>query len=378
MSTRHYQVVENFAARKTTGLRGSNVFADKNKIYSYGHHFIMAIALDDKKLFILNGDTYSPTTSGHQSMVRAACKQTDWDNIILPFSAVDAAILSITGSRGRDWERIFSSLKIIEQGEEIDIYSCPTCDIEFANSDEAITHSEDWRKEGIYTNHYSYRHLLASSVFSLIIEWSTYDYSSNSISSHKRIEYFLSGFDETARAWNGGYFLSRLPKKPSSLAHAYEMLKPQAVRDAIKKGLNVRRQGDIFAVEDTRMTTRKLNRIATRLPETEMKPLIGWNNEVLGYEKTDIPVNAEDSVFLHEGRRPRLYGTSHVATEAYSIETYSVMNGNKTLYARGNLYHRPNRWGNEPEHRTIKLGKNWHRIFRNTALGSWSVSGRVD
>jgi len=374
MSVTHQQVAENFAARKTTGLRGSNVFADKNRIYSYGHHFIMAIALDDKKLFVINGDTYGRTTSNHQSDVRAACRRTDWDNIILPFSTVDSAIRAITETRGRDWERIFSGLKIIEQGEEVDIYSCPTCNIEFVNSDEAIAHSEDWRKEGIYRNHYSHRHLLAPSVFSLVIEWGTYDYNSNSTSSYKRTEYFLSGFDETARAWNGGYFLSRLPKKPNSLAHAYEMLKPEPVRKAIKNGLSVRRQGDIFAVEDVQMTTRKLNKIGARLPETIVKPLVGWNDEVLGYEKTDIPVDADSSVFLRNVRRPRLYGTSHVATEAYEVG----VNGHTKLYARGNLYHRPNRWGNEPEHRTIKLGKNWHRIYRNTALGSWSVSGRVD
>lgn len=54
---------------------GGHIFIDKNVLFSYGEHFPMAIRLKDSLVnnsmgykFIVNKDTYSKTTSRHQSM----------------------------------------------------------------------------------------------------------------------------------------------------------------------------------------------------------------------------------------------------------------------------------------------------------------------
>jgi hypothetical protein len=73
----------------------SNVFASGDKIYSYGYHFEMARVLRDPKgkprAFLLNGDRYSSTTSGHQSNVRHAIARQDLPSVIIPYSALSAA-----------------------------------------------------------------------------------------------------------------------------------------------------------------------------------------------------------------------------------------------------------------------------------------------
>jgi hypothetical protein len=351
--TTHSDVAKRFAERGRP-LRGHSVFADNEAIYSYGLHFPMAFVYDDEKLFLINGDSYSPTTNRHQSDVRSAIQfysPDKYQSIIVPFSALDSAIASLKGENRSSSRWDYRTLRIIEKGVDSQKYFCEKCGLDFSNSEEAQTH-KSLRGDG----HYRYRHLLAPSVFSLTVDF------------ENQKGYFLSGFDETARAWNGGYFLSRLPKKPSSLAHAFEILKPEPVKRAIAKGIKVRRQGDIFYIPDEKMTTRKLGRKGTRLPEMYQKPLIGWNDEILGYEPTDIPADYNESADIANGRRPRLLGTNHFATEAFNV-------GDDT-YARGSLYHRPS--FREADHMTIRMGKIWGRIFRNTALGSWSVSGRVD
>lgn len=65
--------------RIDTGSRG-NVFATRETIYSYGHHFPMAHRIeraDGSVLFAVNDDRHSITTAKHQSRVRAAVSGTE-------------------------------------------------------------------------------------------------------------------------------------------------------------------------------------------------------------------------------------------------------------------------------------------------------------
>ena len=63
-----------------------------------------------------------------------------------------------------------------------------------------------------------------------------------------RTAYFLSGFDSNET--RPSYFFCELPPKvkPTTVAEAYDTLKPTAVRLAEEYGRDVKRQGDIFAV----------------------------------------------------------------------------------------------------------------------------------
>lgn len=66
-----------------------------DSIFSYGSHFEMARLLRDRKgnsvAFLINGETYSNTTSGHQSCVRSGIAQTRMPSVIIPFAALNAA-----------------------------------------------------------------------------------------------------------------------------------------------------------------------------------------------------------------------------------------------------------------------------------------------
>jgi hypothetical protein len=80
--------------RATRHLKGRSVIANGNVIYSYGRHFPMAEAYRTRagELWVLvNGDRYSVTTSGHQSMVRMVVARLRVPSIIVPFSALEAA-----------------------------------------------------------------------------------------------------------------------------------------------------------------------------------------------------------------------------------------------------------------------------------------------
>lgn len=79
----------NFSANRT------NVFGVGDRIFSYGQHFEMARILRDAKdrprAFLLNGDTYSVTTTRHQGEVRGALAHFDLPRVIIPHSALTAA-----------------------------------------------------------------------------------------------------------------------------------------------------------------------------------------------------------------------------------------------------------------------------------------------
>ena len=137
---------------------------------------------------------------------------------------------------------------------------------------------------------------------------------------HKRRAKFLSGFDhnETRRC----YFFCELPKmSETTVAAAYDALKPTAVRYAEVVGREVRRQGDIFAIE-TALATRDLRR--------------------------------RGAVF---SKRTHLIGTNHTATQVATLP-------DGTTFARGCLYHEPDR--RRADHARIKVPSGWSLIAKNT------------
>lgn len=76
MSYSNYDVAHRFANGIGERCNGSNMFFEGNTIYSYGHHFPMAIKFNGKLLY--NDDTYSVSTSKHQGIVYGACRQYDF------------------------------------------------------------------------------------------------------------------------------------------------------------------------------------------------------------------------------------------------------------------------------------------------------------
>ena len=96
---RWYDIVKGHTTRGP--LTASNIMVSGDLLYSYGTHFELARPLRDKKgeilAFLLNGDTYSNTTSGHQSHVRGRLSKEQ--TVIIPHSALNSAGIDLDSVR---------------------------------------------------------------------------------------------------------------------------------------------------------------------------------------------------------------------------------------------------------------------------------------
>lgn len=85
--------------------RSKNIFHKGNKLYDYGHHYVMAVRMDDGS-YLINGDTYSSTTSRHTGICLIQLKP----HIVIPFSALGQVVttgmynqIKIIGNLGDIW-----------------------------------------------------------------------------------------------------------------------------------------------------------------------------------------------------------------------------------------------------------------------------------
>lgn len=348
--TTHDQIVRRFAEK--AGLPESGSLKDNGNlivghhsgygsyvidtIYSYGSHFPLATIMpsasgDPRGWWLLNGDTYSVSTSRHQSLVRNAVKGTGLPSMIVSFSALNEA-----GIR-------HSSITPVEILPDRYTWE-PRTRVE-APSDYSRTGGDSTRNwQQLPDGRWSYEaqvHHLGEAVFHAkytqrvprVIENGVWRYPPNIHGT----AYFLSAFDENEPGF-GLYFMCQLPPdaKPSTVAEAREALKPELVKFAEKAGLEVLRQGDVFAIV-TDAETRNL-----RAPSERAAFVLGVNHQV-----TEV---------RHDKRG--------------------------LTYGRGFMRHRPRESWRRPEHRTLKLGdgKTWYLLVRNTVPEgrSWSMGGNVD
>jgi hypothetical protein len=74
MGNSHIEIVEKYAKgeyKSDKRTNGTNIFIDDGVLYSYGHHFPLALVLDRAaRTVAINKDKYSTSTSKHQSYVR--------------------------------------------------------------------------------------------------------------------------------------------------------------------------------------------------------------------------------------------------------------------------------------------------------------------
>lgn len=173
-----------------------------------------------------------------------------------------------------------------------------------------------------------------------------------------RWAYFLSGFDENET--RPSYFFCELVPgaKPRTVDEAVDSLKPDAVRYAESIGREVKRQGDIFAIPMPGLTLRELKQrggVHTKRPHLVLR---GTDVKYATAATAEILRTARDEGILlsWSGPRPTLLSTNHEATEIVTV-------GGQT-YGRGMLRHVPQ--NRQPDHRGVKLGKDWHLIVKNT------------
>lgn len=150
-------------------------------------------------------------------------------------------------------------------------------------------------------------------------------------------EYFLFDVDRNDVALKQfNPFLSKLPKAVASIGEAYDLLKPQEVRDAERFGAKIERQGEWFFI-----------------------PIQGESKRA-----------TDDNAFrAHSrgGRRPYAQAVlQSKGNRAHFVEQLS-----EDGYVRGKVTHGGH------EHKPIDL-KGWHKAVPNTAIGSFKISGAID
>lgn len=438
--SRYFEIMLGNTTRKS--LASTSVFSQGDTLYSYGRHFTLCRAIRGKarkgqtapvELFLLNGDTYSNTTSRHQSHLRNELPRSV-PSVIIPFTALTMAGIDDPGSvrlveatsdrmlrtdhvtyeqpprskwETRDvtewvnWTEVdqeAAAFKLHVQAQQSYLQR-----LAYAHQDKQGRMPgkpgyllkgrgfwERWAAETpppvrkMYADHPSYqfrngyprkigetrhlmlgwqeikrieqlddgrtryswtteRHLLGESLITAEVRYNVRkkctgckwddaardvasgehrDWCKGTVStSRTRRAYFLSGFD--ANESRPSYFFCELPPgvKPTTVAEAYETLKPPAVAAAESMGRTVQRQGDIYAIP-LAVTTRQLTKA--------------------GGVRT---------------RAGRVFNTNHVATETIVLDGQT--------YGRGHLTHKPA--GRAPDHARIKLGdgKTFHLLVKN-------------
>jgi len=166
-----------------------------------------------------------------------------------------------------------------------------------------------------------------------------------------RWHYFISGFDHNEP--QPSYFFSQMADghRPTTLAEAYEMLKPPTVKLAEEMGRTVLRQGDRFFIEMPGLTTRDLTKMGA----------VRHRRGGPGREKQQAePLNSwwTPRFQRHINMDCWLGGTTHEATEVARVGDVE--------YARGRVIHVPD--GRAPDHVPLKLGdgKSWWLCVGNT------------
>lgn len=308
---------------------------DSREIQSYGTTLARIMPAKDKYprgWWLVNGDLMSgrggfsgSAMASHQDLVRNTLRATGMRMLIIPFSALHSAGIRLDSVW--PWE-IREDTTVME-------------DHSVARREDAPEwHDVQLRADGRW--HWTEsRHVLGGSLIrASYTAW-------RGQRSFTRRAWFLSGFDTQEPGQS--YFLAQLPPDfhGRTIDEAFTALRPVTVRKADASGMDVVRQGDIFAIPEPAMTTRELPGPSQRM----------------GY----------------------LLGTSHCATE--------VRRRGDETWARGILWHKPVSqfgWGRvtrRPEHvrRPLGDGRTWHLIQQNTVpkdnageTRSWQLSGRVD
>lgn len=331
---RYFDILTGKTTRRNYARTG-NVFADGDVLYSYGYHFKLAVALRDNKGqavgILLNGDKYSVSTSRHQSNAESRAMRSGLPFATIPFSALASAgveglaRVEILDTRPARFERITVPAKLPhdwhEQGwREESAESC------IGPGWWKFFRDENGRPMMYTTRHFLGGSLIRATISHLVPDGGMTD-DHRPIPTMKRVSRtvtLLSDWDRNEPSGRG-YFLCEIPGKVSTIEEAYEALKPQVVKDAEASGIEVKRQGDIFAIPLDEVTLREYRKR-------------GWNLE----------------------KGAQLLTTNHVATDVLTPPGKKV---NHHL-ARGTLRHVPQ--GRRPDHVRVALGKTWHLIVKNT------------
>lgn len=213
----HNAVIEAFvdAPLDERGGKASNLFFEDGVLYSYGHHFPLAVPLkrNDYEFFVVNGDNYSSSTATHRGKVFRAIPQEKY--AVIPLTALESMLARRHSFRPDTARIIMNEIMVIDH--TADTFEDKTVRVRNRDTGEM--------EEKVITEH-----LLGSTLFEIYGD------------------YYLSSIDPSGKD-RGLYFLTKLPRPAESIEDAYASIKP--------KGLNGEahvRQGEFFFVPQEGIT----------------------------------------------------------------------------------------------------------------------------
>lgn len=356
------------------------------KLYAFDRNFELVRAIRNKSgkrvtHYVLNGDllganTWGGTTS-HQWIVRNALINTK-PQVIIPFTALEEAGIDIdsiqiihvlddrnetishhseTFPEGAVWhtQGVWEVRELTKEEQALWLKRQPyyttlpdwakTHRVQVGTKQVLHTGRADWSEvitvttngdgERVY-DWQTHHHWLGESLIRARVTWKTEDGKD-----HHRWAYFLSGFDHQEPM--PLYFFAEMPPrvKPTTVAEAYQFLKPEPVLLAEQMDRRISRQGDIFAIATPSLNRRTLTKMGA------------------AFEKRSQRVSGKVMA--------QLLDTNHCATEVARMP-------NGVTLARGMLYHDP--VGRDADHVRRKMGdgQGWHIIIKNTVPDA--IAGR--
>lgn len=283
-------------SRRHGGMRRyCNLLMDEDTLYSFGTHFALAVETENGE-YVLNGDVWGSTTSGHQSEVRYYAKQLHTRFVEIPYSVLDTAQIPV---------------------RELKIEASQEAKTRIRKVKDPVTGEVKEVEE----------HLLGSSLVRFLRT------------------FYLSSTDKGAH-WGFGYFLTELPKEVKNVAQAFSVLKPEIVRRAERNKKDVKRQGEWFFVPFG--NTRRLKKLfkqkslsmygrevtlSTMLEKKKLLPIVSANGRdphhrvrdcVQGYYG-EFYVRGTVRHTLSEHRMVNLGETWHCAVPNKQVRSWSGM-----------------------------------------------------
>ena len=404
----HYAIVFNYFFAKnderTRYCNANNVFYEGTILYSYGRHF--ALAVKSKNGYILNGDRYSNTTSGHQSLTRTIA-DLHW-----------FAKSHMTGGNIRNPE----GLRSMELRHSTEKKNCSICSklskghkpvhhaiIPFSALQGAGVNAEDIviidvtedtletvKRKNPKTGEIEEYHIhhLGASLFRV------------------GTRRFFSSIDTGARGWGSFYLVELKSRRINTVDDAYRDLAGNLDDKQYSEYQlgRIKRQGEYFLIPQPGLTTRELKKKAKKMPvklkgvldvkvkTSHSKRIVNnvIHRENMGYggcSREQIQVIRKEGVPYyvllerdHAGMqipKDSFIKDGHLVTRESLVHQFDLSNGvgnphvaRDAIKTSGGIFIRKTLRHNQ--HRMIRMCNIWHRVIKNTAIDSWSSSGNVD
>lgn len=204
---------------------------------------------------------------------------------------------------------------------------------------------------------------------------------------------FLFDIDRKEIAENGIFnpFLTKLPKRVETVAEAYEILEPNVVKQAIRDGIEVQRQGEFFFVKHSDVcpltpdltkeefqiiryppSRRGYGITGDRYGDSDAKPLDA-NSDALetseGREFQTAALRYQEIYKRYVSQSPKEGRLGKSSTGSHGVEKFLKLGDDTFVSGKVTQARR--------QHGDLYL-KGWYKVYPNTGTLSWTITGKID